>query len=86
MRRCPTAGREFSSRFLASLPEGKLEAEAFRSAFQCDYAALEKEVRLYIGQDVYPVRVFTFQERLAKIDQLISRPLSEAEVAYYQGD
>jgi tetratricopeptide (TPR) repeat protein len=73
-------------KFLTGTAAGKSETEAFRDAFQCDYAAMEKELRQYIGRDSYPIKIFTLKERLGKAVPAPSRPLSEGEVAYYQGD
>lgn len=74
------------AKFLIGLVKGKPEAEAFRDAFLCDYAAMEKELRQYIGRDLYPVRVYTLRDPLEKTELAPARPLGEVEVAYNLGD
>lgn len=74
------------STYLELLSKGMTVTDAFRQAFQTDFANLENELRAYIRFNKYPQQVITFEKRL-DIDPLVqSAPLSEAEAQFYLGD
>ena len=72
--------------YLGLLAEGTAIGEAFQTAFQTDYAVLEKELRDYISRNSYPIQQFTAQAKLEFDASMQSAPLSEAEAQYYLGD
>lgn len=74
------------STYLEQLAKGLTIEDAFRQAFQTDFATLENELRAYIRFKKYPQQVITFDKRL-ELDLLVhSAPLSEAEAQVYLGD
>ncbi len=62
-------------------------AEAFTKAFQTDFAALEAELKKYIGNSRYPVLTFTSKEKLTFDDEMAAAvEISEAEANFHLGD
>ncbi len=72
--------------YLGLLADGAAIGEAFQTAFQTDYAVLEKELRDYISRNSYPIQQYTAQAKVEFDATMQSAPLSEAEVQYYLGD
>lgn len=72
--------------YLGMLADGKAIGEAFQTAFQTDYAVLEKELREYISRNSYPIQQYTAQAKVEFDASMQSASLSEAEVQYYLGD
>jgi hypothetical protein len=60
--------------------------ESFKEAFQTDFQTIEKELKNYIGQNGYPIQVFTMKEKLEFDATMQSAQVSEAEWNYYLGD
>ncbi|HEU0183717.1 MAG TPA: tetratricopeptide repeat protein [Blastocatellia bacterium] len=73
-------------RFVNALAGGAPVDDSFKQIFQTDYAALEKELRAYIGRNSYYVQNLTFSEKLSFDADMQTAPLSEAETQYYLGD
>lgn len=74
------------STYLELLARGMTVEDAFRQAFQTDFATLENELRAYIRFNNYPQQIITFEKRL-ELDPLVrSTPLREAEAQFYLGD
>jgi tetratricopeptide (TPR) repeat protein len=74
------------STYLGLLARGLTVEDAFRQAFQSDFATVEQELRDYLHLDKFPQQVITFDKRL-EFDALTkSAPLSEAETQFYLGD
>src|SRR5262245_511913 len=73
-------------RFVNALAAGAPVDDSFKQIFQTDYAALEKELRNYIGLNAYYVQTLTFKEKLSFDADMQTEPLSEAETQYYLGD
>ena len=60
--------------------------EAFRKAFETDYATLEKELTQYLQQKNYTARSIEFDQKLQVEKGMQSAPISEAEALAYLGD
>jgi tetratricopeptide (TPR) repeat protein len=73
-------------KYLDLLAKGVPVDESFKQAFQTDYAAMEKELKNYIGRSTYPVQTFTFGEKLQFDATMESAPITEAEWNYHLGD
>src|SRR5215813_3611339 len=73
-------------RFVNALAAGAPIDDSFKQIFQTDYAALEKELRNYIGRNSYYVQTLTFNEKLSFDADMQTAPLSDAETQYYLGD
>jgi tetratricopeptide (TPR) repeat protein len=74
------------STYLELLARGMTVEDAFRQAFQTDFATLESELRAYIRFNNYPQQIITFEKRL-ELDPLVrSTPLREADAQFYLGD
>jgi len=74
------------STYLDLLSKGMAVTEAFRQAFQTDFANLENDLRAYIRFNSYPRQIITFDERLELDPFIHSKPLREAEAQFYLGD
>jgi tetratricopeptide (TPR) repeat protein len=74
------------STYLSLLSKGQGIDEAFRSAFQTDYATLDAELRAYTGLDKYPSQLIAFDRRLEFDIVARSSLLTEAETQFYLGD
>jgi hypothetical protein len=72
--------------FINALAGGAPIDDSFKQIFQADYAALEKELKDYIGRNSYPVQTVTFNEKLSLDADMQTTSLSEAETQYYLGD
>jgi tetratricopeptide (TPR) repeat protein len=74
------------SNYLQLLARGQGVEDAFRQAFQTDFATLEMELRSYIDFNRYPQQTITFDQRLEFDTLTRSTPLTEAEAQFYLGD
>lgn len=72
----------FLDQLRANVPADK----AFRSAFQTDYAGMQKELKDYIQRRSYRGQVVTFERKLEFDAEMKTAPLSEAEAQAYLGD
>lgn len=74
------------TKFLGLVMDGKEAREAFETAFQSDYATLEKELKKYIQQSQYTVWLYNNDKKLVYDDMMKSSPVTEAEAKAYLGD
>lgn len=74
------------STYLQLLAKGREIEDAFRQAFQTDFAALETELRAYIDFNRYPPQTITFDQRLEFDTLTRSTSLTESEAQFYLGD
>lgn len=74
------------SKFLDLLGGGASLEDAFKQAFETDFATLEKELRQYVQRDTYPAKTVTFEKKLEFDAEMQSAPITEAEAQYYLGD
>ncbi|HEX8921137.1 MAG TPA: tetratricopeptide repeat protein [Pyrinomonadaceae bacterium] len=72
--------------YLQLLAKGMEIEDAFRQAFQSDFATVEQELRAYLHLNKFPQQVITFDKRLEFETVTRSAPLSEAETQFYLGD
>lgn len=72
--------------FVNLLGTGAPVEECFKKAFQTDFAAMEKELKNYIGGSRYPVLRYTSKDKLTFDDEMTTEPMEEAEANYYLGD
>jgi tetratricopeptide (TPR) repeat protein len=82
----PGGRRPQFRQFINALAQGKPADLSFKQAFQTGYAAIEQELRNYIGQGLYPTEAVTFARQLVFKAEMRSAALSEAEVQAYLGD
>lgn len=80
-QRAPQLGQ-----FLNMLTAGMSIENAFRQAFQTDFAAIEKELKQYIQRDSFPAKVATFSQKLEFDKEMQVAAISEAEAQFYLGD
>lgn len=73
-------------KFLQLLAGSIPSNQAFKEAFQTDYAVIEKELHNYINRNSYQYQIFPFEKKLEFDTTMQSRPASEAEWYYYLGD
>lgn len=78
--------REQLSAFLELLAQGAKTEDAFRQAFQTDFATLEQELRAYIHLGKYRPQVITLDRRVEADPQARAGALTEAEEQFYLGD
>ncbi|HYG79606.1 MAG TPA: tetratricopeptide repeat protein, partial [Pyrinomonadaceae bacterium] len=60
--------------------------QAFRDAFQTDFAGMEKELKKYIGGSSFRGQLATFERKLEFDAAMTSAPISEAEAQAHLGD
>ena len=72
--------------FLQLQARGAELADAFRQAFQTDFAALENELREYVRQGTYRPQEITLARRVEPGLRANAGPLTEAEGEFYLGD
>ena len=82
----PGGRRPQFRQFINALAQGKPADLSFKQAFQTGYAAIEQELRNYIGQGSYPTEDVTFARQLGFKAEMKTSALSEAEVQAYLGD
>lgn len=71
--------------FVKQFESGKSVEAAFAAAFKTEFAAMEKELRRYIGNDTYPGMTYTLDSTEGD-KEMTEKPLAEAEAQYYLGD
>jgi tetratricopeptide (TPR) repeat protein len=74
------------AQFLGLLQRNMPPEQAFREAFQTDYAGMERELKDYINRRTFQGKVTTFDEKLAYDSQIEATTLTEAEADSYLGD
>ena len=74
------------SRFIDLKLAGRPTEEAFREAFQTDFAGMEKELKRYVGQRSFTAAAITFDRKLEFESTMQTTPLSEAEAESHLGD
>lgn len=74
------------ARFLELLAAAVPVEESFKKAFDTDYATLEKELKDYVLQDTYQVRLVPYGQNAGSLDELKGAPITEAEAVAYLGD
>jgi tetratricopeptide (TPR) repeat protein len=72
--------------FLDLIKVGTPLDEAFKKAFQADFAVLEKELKDYVQSNDYKMTRVTFERKLEFDTEMQSAPLAEAEAQAYLGD
>jgi tetratricopeptide (TPR) repeat protein len=82
----PGGRRPQFRQFINALAQGKPADLSFKQAFQTGYAAIERELRNYIDQGLYPTEDVTFAQQLGLKAEMKTAALSEAEVQAYLGD
>jgi tetratricopeptide (TPR) repeat protein len=82
----PNGRRSQFRQFIDALAQGKPADRSFRQAFQTDYATIERELKNYIGQGIYPAEEAPFAQHLGFKEEAPIASLSEAEVQTYLGD
>lgn len=80
-QRLPQVG-QFFSLMAKNVPT----EQAFRQAFQTDFASMEKELKKYIEGHTFQGQVASFERKLEFDSTMQSAPLSEAEATSYLGD
>jgi tetratricopeptide (TPR) repeat protein len=80
------ARRAQFSKFLNLIINKTAPAEAFKEAFQTDYATMEKELKDYVSQRTFTGTVITLKDKLIFDGEMQTAPLSEAESTAYLGD
>jgi tetratricopeptide (TPR) repeat protein len=74
------------NRFLELFAQKRPTEQAVSEAFGMDTAALEKELRNYVGGRVFQENVATFERKLEFDSEMQAAPLSDAEAERYLGD
>jgi tetratricopeptide (TPR) repeat protein len=72
--------------YLDLLAKGTQVKDAFKQAFQTDFAGMENELRQYIHLNKYQQQEITFDKRLEFDPLMRSSALTEAEAQFYLGD
>jgi Flp pilus assembly protein TadD len=72
--------------FLNLLTSGAPLDDAFKTAFQTDFAVLEKELKEYVQGSNYRMTRATFDKKLEFDTEMQSAPVTEAEAQAYLGD
>ena len=80
-RRMPQVGQ-----FVDMLRQQKPTEQAFREAFQTDFAGMEKELKKYVEGHSFRAQVATFERKLEFDSAMTSAPLTDAEADAYLGD
>ncbi len=80
-KRLPQIGQ-----FVDMLRRNTPTEQAFREAFQTDFAGMEKELKKYIQGSTFRAQVATFEHKLEFDSGIQSAPLTDAEADAYLGD
>ncbi|HYO64033.1 MAG TPA: tetratricopeptide repeat protein [Pyrinomonadaceae bacterium] len=80
-RRLPQIGE-----FMALIGRNTPTEQAFRQAFQTDFATMEKELRDYVRQQSFRGQLVTLSQKLEFDQTLQAAPLTEAEAEAHLGD
>ena len=81
-----TGKSEGLGRFLAALLRGVPPEKAFQDVFQTTYAAMENDLRKYVGKNTYQYQEITLKNKLAFDADMRASPLDESEAGAYLGD
>jgi tetratricopeptide (TPR) repeat protein len=73
-------------KYLQAIRKGATQEEAFKQAFQTDYATMERELRRYVSQRSFQYYTLVLNEKLVFDDQMKSAPLPEPEAKAILGD
>lgn len=74
------------NKFVDFIRSGKSSKEAFKEAFQINFAALERELAEYINQKNFHVTISTFKDKLDPNNEMQSFSVSEAEAKAVLGN
>ena len=74
------------NKFLGMMLKDVPQEKAFQDAFQMSYAAMEKELRKYVGKSTYQYVNIAFKNKLVFDTEMQVSPLDEAESNAYLGD
>jgi tetratricopeptide (TPR) repeat protein len=74
------------NQFVNAMGRNRPVEEAFREAFQTDFAGMEKELRRYVDGSDFKAQVATFERKLEFDAEMQTAPLSDAEAEAYLGD
>jgi tetratricopeptide (TPR) repeat protein len=74
------------AQFFSLMAKNVPTEEAFRQAFQTDFATMEKELKKYVDGRNFKEQLATFEKKLEFDSTMQSAPLSEAEAASHLGD
>lgn len=73
-------------KFMDALTANVPVEQAFQRAFEMTFEQMEKELREYIRNDRYPVVSGQFKEKIGFDKEMVTAPITEAEVQAYLGD
>lgn len=71
--------------FILKQQSGVEVEKAFAEAFKTDYATMEKELRRYVSNRIYPIETYTL-DTVEGEKTVSTSPLSEAETHFYLGN
>lgn len=80
------ARRAQLEQFLNLLRAGKPQREAFQTAFQIDFAALEIELKKYVAQRSFAAIAIDLKDKIAFDNRTRAAAVSESDAAAFQGD
>jgi tetratricopeptide (TPR) repeat protein len=72
--------------FLRLVASGVSLEDAFKKAFQTDFATLEKELKAYVEGNNYKMSRVTFEKKLEFDMEMQAAPITEADAQAYLGD
>ena len=72
--------------FLELLARGTKTREAFKQAFQTDYAAMDVELKRYVAQNTFNISVANFTQKLIFEADMTTLPMTDAEAKATLGD
>jgi tetratricopeptide (TPR) repeat protein len=73
-------------KFLDALIKDVPPEKAFKDTFQMDYAAMEKELKQYVGKHTFNYVIYTTNNKLNFDTEMQASPLDESESSAYLGD
>lgn len=74
------------SKFVELISAGTAMEKAFQDAFAMTFESMEKELRVYIQRDRYPILTGSFQSSFGYDSAMQTAPITEAEAQAYLGD
>jgi tetratricopeptide (TPR) repeat protein len=72
--------------FMELLARGIKTREAFRQAFQTDYAVMDMELKRYVAQNTFNISVANFTQKLVFEADMTTSPMTDAEAKATLGD
>jgi tetratricopeptide (TPR) repeat protein len=69
-----------AAEFLGLLSDGVSPGDATTKALHVSLQALEKGIRAYVSQELFPLQTVSFTERIGAVDRLPVTPAAEADV------